>query len=512
MLSSELSKGTLTIILTKGLSRRAVILAKLTSASLIWTGCYWLSFFISWGYTVYYFPDDKLPYIMLAGFCLWLFGLFLLALTALAAAITETSTIFCLLLVGAAVIVLNLLNMIPYVKRYNPVTLAGVPTSLLADTATPRGAAYAAMVVAVGATGALVALAIMVFNKRKAPKTAIAVAGGFAVLLALTILVNEEVPARIALARYVVTEKVTVGAGTEWELQGLLTLPKNANGLVPAVVLVQGSGASDMNERIYDNQPFREIAEYLSKNGIAVIRYNKRTYTYGYKMSQADLSGMTVWDETMEDAILATEILKSDPRIDETKVFILGHSMGGMLAPRIHALGGDYAGLILFAGSPRFLFDIMIEQMEASIAEMKDGADKETAEAGLAAMKDGLGEIMALSDEEAKAVMVEGAGASAYYFKDLYDHPIAGYIAETTVPFLVLHGDADLQVDTVRDFNLYKELLADHDNATFILYDGLNHLFMPARVDKISELMDDYRVKSRIEEKVLRDIVEWVTP
>ena len=76
-----------------------------------------------------------------------------------------------------------------------------------------------------------------------------------------------------------ISENITIGAGTEWELAGILTLPENADGKVPAVVLVQGSGPSDMDETIYENKPFREIAEYLSSNGIAVIRYNK-TYIY----------------------------------------------------------------------------------------------------------------------------------------------------------------------------------------------------------------------------------------
>ncbi|MCL2286291.1 MAG: alpha/beta fold hydrolase [Firmicutes bacterium] len=159
----------------------------------------------------------------------------------------------------------------------------------------------------------------------------------------------------------IINERVVIGQGTEWELDGLLTLPIGAGGTVPAVVLVHGSGPADMDATIFENRPFLEIAEYLAANGIAVIRYNKRTFTHGAEMIRQLGGSLTVWAETIEDAILATEILRADPRIDENRVFILGHSLGGALAPRIHAYGGDFAGLILFAGSPRSLLEIIFD-------------------------------------------------------------------------------------------------------------------------------------------------------
>ncbi|MCL2378976.1 MAG: alpha/beta fold hydrolase [Defluviitaleaceae bacterium] len=167
------------------------------------------------------------------------------------------------------------------------------------------------------------------------------------------------------------TESIVVGAETSWPLGGYLTIPHEASAArpVPGVVLVHGSGPGDRNQTVFANRPFYDIAAYLSANGVAVLRYDKRTLTHGLEVMQAYGSSLTVWEETIEDAILAAELLRQDPRIGD--VFVAGLSLGGMLAPRIHASGGDFDGIIILAGSPRNLTDIMIDQnwlsLEASL-------------------------------------------------------------------------------------------------------------------------------------------------
>ena len=302
-------------------------------------------------------------------------------------------------------------------------------------------------------------------------------------------------------------EMLTVGAGTEYELYGKLTIPSGAtaDNPCPAVVLVQGSGSSDMDETIFTNKPFLDIADYLSSNGIAVIRYNKRTFSYGQKMLDELGGSLSVKEETIEDAILATEILKNDPRIDPEKVFIIGHSLGGMLAPRIHAEGGDYAGLILLAGSPRFLLDISKDQNMAYIEALPDGDEKDALLAEMESWDAQIDALVSLSDDDAKNVLVE-AGASAYYFKELYEHPVAEYIKNISEPFLVLQGSADFQVSPDKDFALYQELLGDRQNATLKLYEGLSHLFMTSTTGTIEE----YYNPGHVDIQVLKDIVEWI--
>ena len=152
--------------------------------------------------------------------------------------------------------------------------------------------------------------------------------------------------------------KVTIGEG-EWALPGLLTIPQG-EGPFPAVVLVHGSGPNDMDETIGPNKPFKDIAEGLVQKGIAVLRYDKRTFAHGAKMQ--NVTDITVKEETIDDALAAIALLKADKRIDKDKVFILGHSLGGMLAPRMAYEASaipdrSVAGIMIMAGSPRNLED-----------------------------------------------------------------------------------------------------------------------------------------------------------
>lgn len=302
---------------------------------------------------------------------------------------------------------------------------------------------------------------------------------------------------------------IVIGEGTDFPLNGILSMPDNITGKVPAVVLIHGSGPQDMDETIYENKPFRDIAEYLASNGIAVIRYDKRTFTYGAEMVQEFGGSLTVEEETIVDAILATEILKSDPRIDENKVFILGHSLGGMLAPRIHAQGGDYAGLILLAGSPRSLLDIIYDQQMAIIEAMPEGDEKTTQLAIMEAYDEQVVALMSLPDDEAKSMSMSG-GVSAYYYKEMYEHPVSEYIKEIAEPFFVLQGSKDFQVYPDKDFAIYQQLLEGRTNATLKLYEGLNHLFMTSTGRGIAEYQEEYKTANQVDSQVLVDIAEWV--
>ena len=161
-------------------------------------------------------------------------------------------------------------------------------------------------------------------------------------------------------------EKVVIGKGTEYPLNGLLTIPDGASGPVPAVVMVHGSGASNMDEKVIKLTPFKDLADGLAAHGIASLRYDKRTFVHGRKMMKENAAGMTVREETIEDVLLALELLRSDKRIDSDNIFILGHSMGAMLAPRIDAEGGNVKGLIMMAGTPHRLEDIVLRQLEQS--------------------------------------------------------------------------------------------------------------------------------------------------
>ena len=302
-------------------------------------------------------------------------------------------------------------------------------------------------------------------------------------------------------------EKIVIGEGTEYPLNGLLTLPDGATGPVPAVVMVHGSGSSNMDEKVLKLTPFKDLADGLAAHGIASIRYDKRTFVHGRKMMKANAAGMTVREETIDDALLALAMLRADKRIDSENLFILGHSMGAMLAPRADAEGGDVKGLIMMAGTPHRLEDIVIRQLNQSRGtNLLLGLVTRLEGKYFARKFDGLYE---LSDEEAKKKKFAG-NITLYYFKEMGQKTAADYLLESSKPVLIMQGGRDFQVLADDDFKAFRELLAGRDNITYKLYPELNHAFVTAIYDDILKASKEYGVERHIGEDVIADIAEFI--
>jgi pimeloyl-ACP methyl ester carboxylesterase len=132
-----------------------------------------------------------------------------------------------------------------------------------------------------------------------------------------------------------------------------LSLPSGA-GPLPAIVLVHGSGQHDRDETIGPNKPFRDLAWGLASRGIAVLRYEKRTRQHQQRVAQLE-NGFTVKEEAIDDAGAAVALLRNRTGIRANRIYVLGHSLGAMLAPRIAAADPAVAGLVLMAGPVRSL-------------------------------------------------------------------------------------------------------------------------------------------------------------
>ena len=167
VLSSEISRGTLINLLTKGLSRQAVILAKYSAMLLVWSLSILLSAALTWVYTMYLFPKDHLGvgYLLFAISCMWLFGAFLLALLLSSATLVQ-GNYGSLLLTGLMVVLLMALNIIPSIKEYNPVSVASKTMELAAGKIDPSSVYTAVEITAVASLG-LIALAVIVFRKKR---------------------------------------------------------------------------------------------------------------------------------------------------------------------------------------------------------------------------------------------------------------------------------------------------------------------------------------------------------
>ncbi|MGX9135651.1 alpha/beta hydrolase family protein [Rummeliibacillus sp. JY-2-4R] len=302
-------------------------------------------------------------------------------------------------------------------------------------------------------------------------------------------------------------EKIVIGENGKYPLNGILSIPNEMAESYPAVVLVQGSGPSNMDGKIGENYPFKDLAEGLSKRGIAVLRYDKRTFVYGKEMKKD--TSLSVKEETIEDAILAAEFLRKDSRILSNKIFIIGHSLGGMLAPRIDAEGGNFAGIIIMAGSPRKLEEIMMEQNNDVLNSLNRFL-KLIAKKQIAALSSKFSNIYDLSDEEAKTKSIIGKYVNAYYFKEMGEHPSVNYLNVLDKPVFVLQGDKDFQVSLEKDFNSYKKILSEKSNVTFKLYPNLNHLFMPSVYGEILKAKKEYKIAQHIDKQVIIDISDWI--
>ncbi len=300
-----------------------------------------------------------------------------------------------------------------------------------------------------------------------------------------------------------ISEKITVGAGTAYPLNGLLTLPDDCAGPVPAVVMVHGSGPSNMDEKIMKLTPFKDLAEGLTKRGVASLRYDKRTFVYKRQLAK---TLPTVKEETIDDALLAVTLLKADPRIDKDRIFLLGHSMGAMLAPRIDAEGADVRGLVMMAGTPYRLEEVIVNQLNRFDNKSLLGLIAKLENKIYVKKFDGLYQM---SDEEAKQKRFAGS-LSLYYFKEMGQKSATDYLLESRKPVLIMQAEKDTQVLADDDFKLFQEQLAGRENTVFRLYPGLNHLFVEAITDSIMKATKEYGVERHIGDKVIADIAAFV--
>jgi dienelactone hydrolase len=288
------------------------------------------------------------------------------------------------------------------------------------------------------------------------------------------------------------TEKdVRVGSA---RLPGTLTLP-NGDGPFPAVVLVHGSGPNDRDETLGPNRIFKDLAWGLASRKIATLRYDKRT-----RVAPAGVK--TVKEETLDDASAAAALLRSEPRIDAKHIYVLGHSLGGYLAPWILRENPKLAGAILMAAAARPLMDLVVEQHAYFLSLNPGNADVAKALEEAKRMRARTLAKDLKPDEE----VLHAPGA---YWLALRDYRPVDTAAQLSVRLLVLQGDRDYQVSPASDFGAFRKALAGKSNATLKSYPSLNHLF---EAGEGRSTPDEYNRPGHLDSAVLDDIVAWLRP
>ncbi len=293
---------------------------------------------------------------------------------------------------------------------------------------------------------------------------------------------------------------VTVGAAP-WELPGVLSVPEG-DGPFPVVVLVHGSGPNDRDETIGGNRPFRDLAWGLASAGVAVLRYDKRTRVYGASLPPE----IGLDDEVVDDALSALEVAGARPETDPDRVFLLGHSLGGLLAPEIgtRALepgGPGVAGIIVMAGPARPFLDVIRSQLEyiAGLDEDPDSPNRVAIDSIL----------QNLDAFEAAGSTPDGTlmGVRTGYWDEILAVDPVATAEQLDVPMLILQGGRDYQV-TEADFDLWRQGLGHRDDVTFHLYPDLSHLFTPGQGTATpTEYMSETK---HVAGEVVSDIAAWV--
>jgi uncharacterized protein len=264
------------------------------------------------------------------------------------------------------------------------------------------------------------------------------------------------------------------------------------------VVLVHGSGPNDRDETVGAAKPFRDLAWGLASRGIAVLRYEKRTHQYGVKLATA--TDLTVQQETIDDALAAVDLLRHTAEVDPKRVYVLGHSLGAMLAPRIGQRDPGIAGLIVMAGAARPLEDLVLEQI--SHLASRQGAPSEAEKKQIETLRAEVAKVKALKPGATGTAL----GAPASYWLDLrgYNPPEAAKSLKQ--PLLILQGERDYQV-TPDNLEAWKKALAGRPNVTFKSYPKLNHLFIEGEGKSVPA---EYQKPGHVSAAVIVDVAAWI--
>ena len=290
--------------------------------------------------------------------------------------------------------------------------------------------------------------------------------------------------------------KIAVKTGT-MSLPGALCVPNNIKN-PPVIILLAGSGPNDKDETLGPNKALKDLAVGLASNGIATYRYDKRTLVYGKDMKDVDLNS-----EVIEDALSAAAILKKNPDFKNSKVYIVGHSLGAMCAPLIASKSKQINGIVLLAGNARPLEDVVLEQYNYIYGlDSIDASEKKEIldyTAKMKTVKDA--KLLKLAKAEDLPLNLE-----SHYWQSLVKYNQVQVAKKIKQPILVLQGERDYQV-TMTDFNLWKDNLSTNPKNQFISYPNLNHLFINGAGKSTPS---EYEKQGNVEEKVILDIAAWV--
>lgn len=287
---------------------------------------------------------------------------------------------------------------------------------------------------------------------------------------------------------------------------GTLCLPREAKGKLPVVVMVTGSGPQDRDETIGPNKPFADIARGLAEQGIATLRFDKRTVLMRTgAVPKPSPEVVTLKWEFEDDAEAALAYAATLPEVDAQRIFLLGHSLGAMATPAMAAQASPQVklrGLIMLAAASRPHYAFVDDQIRAIMKT----AGKSDAEIAANLEK----QHQLIADVEAGKLppnqMLQGA--PIHYMREMIALDPAGDLKQQKIPALVLQGGKDVQVFRP-DYDLLKQALDSRkvagDESRF--FPELNHLFMTVEGESS---VSSYQTAAHVAPVVIQTIADWI--
>ncbi|MBK7631423.1 MAG: alpha/beta fold hydrolase [Ignavibacteriales bacterium] len=312
-------------------------------------------------------------------------------------------------------------------------------------------------------------------------------------------------------------------------LAGTLTYPMEGNRF-PAVVLITGSGGQDRNEELLGHKPFFVISDYLTRNGIAVLRFDDR----GIAQSTGDHSKATSKD-FVKDVLAAVDFLKDRKEIDKTKIGLIGHSEGGMIAPMAAVQSKDIAFIVLMAG-PGISGDSLL-YLQGELIQRANGTSEEEIQKSIKLQKEIFAIIKNTNDdkkldndlrekfyteyatmtEEEKSKLgdpevylnMQISTITSPWFKYFLKYEPVPVLEKVTCPVLAINGGNDLQVPPKENLSAIDSALKKGGNKNFEVKElaGLNHLFQTSTTGAISEYG---KIEETISPIALKTMLDWI--
>jgi pimeloyl-ACP methyl ester carboxylesterase len=314
------------------------------------------------------------------------------------------------------------------------------------------------------------------------------------------------------------TEEITFKSDADGAtLAGTLSRPEE-EGPHPAVVLLQGSGENGRDYAYRGHKFFLVLADHLTRQGIAVLRYDLR----GVGESEGRLSGASL-EDLARDAASALRFLKNHPGVDPTRVGLIGHSMGGMIAPRIHDQFERTAFLVLLA-PPSLPGHQVLSRQRARIADVSGASPAEVdsirrqsrqvfeiirSDQDSADVASQLRPILQEGDARNDRLQLKVVANTSPWFRDFARYDPRPALRQVDVPVLALFGGRDLGVPPQQNAVPMRSALTESpsDRVSVRVLEELNHRMQPVKTEQSSEVRE---IETTVAPEVLEQLTKWI--